>query len=122
MKCMRFWQIHSPDYSDYRHSYINGALAYFRLPPVRCKTCGKGQASDQVLPFALPASFHSHSQIRKGWPISQEDFDRLTGEIQRELRSSGVQAPELKPGDMFEPGELDVPSKPQAFFLEGRCS
>lgn len=115
---MRFWQVQSPDYDDYRHSYINGVLTYTCcLPPVRCNTCGKVRSDDRILPFQLPAPLHKRTEILKRRPVSQEEFGRLSVEIERELRASGVEPPAFRPGDMFEPGEIDVPSRPRADFL-----
>jgi len=115
---MRFWELQSPDRDDYRDSYINGVLTYqYHLPPVRCQSCGHSRSDNRLLPFQLPVSFHKRKELRNGRPILQSDFNRLALAIEGELRTSGVEPPELKPGDMFEPGHLDVPSKPRADFL-----
>lgn len=115
---MRFWQLQKPDFDGYRDDYINGNLSYpFHLPPARCETCGKSRWDSRPLPFQLPERFHRRKEIRKGWPIPEADFNRLVADLRQEFRSMGVEPPDLRPGNRFEPGYLDVPSKPRADFL-----
>ena len=115
---MQFWELIAPDYDDYRDSYINGALIYpFRLPAVRCETCSRAYGDDRILPFQLPEAFRKRKEIRKGWPLPRPDFEQLANQIEQELRASGIESPQLGPRDTFQPGFLDVPSKPRADFL-----
>jgi Protein of unknown function (Gmx_para_CXXCG) len=116
---MKFWRLDSPDYSsDYAHTFINGELEHpFALPGVRCEACGATWGGGRILPYALPEELQSRKELRDSWPIEGAAHQRLRAEVLAALRRQGADIEALEPGDRFQPGFLDVPSRPEADFL-----
>lgn len=118
-KPIRFWRLHSPPYdSDYRCSYINGHLEHpYALPGVECDKCGDIWGGTRILQFECPASLRKHKLLTNLWPIPLEQHEALQHEVGKHLSLAGINHPKLRPGDCFQPGYLDVPSRPQDDFL-----
>jgi hypothetical protein len=116
---MLFWRIDSPPYdSDYKDSFINGSLEHpFRLPGVECDVCGAAWGGSRILPIECPPSFRRHKNIMDGWPITRREHERLQKEIMGAMNLDGKPFVDLSPGASFQPGFLDVPSRPRADFL-----
>ena len=116
---MRFWRLECPDYdSDYTSSYINGSLEHpFGLPGVDCGVCHQVWGGSRILPVELPASLRGLKHLNERWPISLEQHRALQLQVAVELNRSGIVVRELRPGDDFQPGYLDVPSIPRSDFL-----
>ncbi len=114
-----FWRADEPDYdSDYRHTFINGALEHpFSLPGVRCEICAKAWGGSRILPIALPDELRNRKELTDRRPISGKEHQRLRSEIASVLQSRGHSIKDLRPGDKFQSCLLSVPSKPQADFL-----
>lgn len=116
---MIFWRIESPNYeSDYKHTYLNGSLDHpFGLPGIECDVCGATWGGSKIFPVVCPQSLRSHKKIKDGWPINRREHARLQEEIMAVLNRSGETSIDLSPGARFQPGFLDIPSRPRADFL-----
>jgi hypothetical protein len=116
---MSFWRLEAPDYrSDYQHAYVNGSLDHpFGMPGVRCSVCGATWGGSRTLPYECPPALCEDRRLRERWPLSLEEHRALQREVLGHLRAAGVDVVELRPGDTFQPGYLDVPSRPRADFL-----
>ena len=114
-----FWRLHEPDYpSDYQHTFVNGELEHpFGMPGVRCGCCGNTWGGGRILPYALPESLRKRKELRDGWPINHEAHRALQAEVLTALRAEGHLVEAVRPGDSFQPGVLDIPSRPEADFL-----
>lgn len=118
MEDSQFWLLSKPDYNDYDHSLINGALEHpFGMPGVKCSVCGVTWGGSRILPVTCPETLRTRKELRNPWPISLEAHKSLGELVLGELAGSGVTLKELIPGDSFQPGYLDVPSLPRADFL-----
>jgi hypothetical protein len=119
---MEFWKLDHPDYdSDYRFSYINGSLQHpFGMPGIQCDVCGETWGGSRILPYDCPVQLRQHKRLTNGWPIPIEEHKKLQHEVRDALHKAGsVDVPVLRPGDEFQPGYLDIPSRPRADFLWG---
>jgi hypothetical protein len=87
------------------------------LPGIKCDVCGNSWGGNRSLPFDCPEKFQRDKLLRAHWPIPQEQHKALQKELLAALRKQGSDINELNPGDDFQPGYLDVPSKPRADFL-----
>ena len=116
---MIFWRLQEPDYaSDYRHTFVNGELDHpYSMPGIRCGCCGTTWGGGRTLPYALPDSLRNRKQLRGGWPLDHEAHRELQAEVLRTLRAEGRVLEAVQPGDRFQPGVLDIPSRPEADFL-----
>lgn len=114
-----FWRLEAPDYdSDYRYSYINGSLEHpFSLPGVECDVCGATWGGSRILARECPQSLRQHKNLVDGWPISLVDHAKLQQEVMAKIGMHGQVFVDLRPGDTFQPGFLDIPSRPTADFL-----
>ena len=114
-----FWRLTAPDYdSNYRHTFINGSLKHaFGLPGVECESCGATWGGSRILAMPCPDEMRQRKELNDRWPISGEAHRRLRAEVATAIRKNGHVVEELRPGDSFQPGFLEVPSKPQADFL-----
>lgn len=119
METSQFWLLSKPDYnSDYDDSLINGSLEHpFGMPGVNCSVCGATWGGSRILPVTCPEALRKRKELRNRSPISLEATKTLQGLVLRELAESGVELKALFPGDRFQPGYLDVPSRPRADFL-----
>lgn len=115
----KFWIISHPNYdSDYRFTYINGSLERpFGLPGVKCDICGSTWGGGRVLAHECPPKFQQDKNLREGWPISRTEHAKLQRELMAAIGIDGEPFIDLRPGDDFQPGYLDVPSRPTADFL-----
>jgi hypothetical protein len=100
----RFWQLTSPRYSDYKHTWINGTVDHpFSLPGIRCDACGQTWASAaRVLPPTGPVSFLRYREI----------CDAICW-------ISKCTPADLHPGNSLLPSSMAIPSRPRADFLWG---
>lgn len=113
----RFWRLTVPDYdSDYHGLYINGILAHpSGLPGIRCDFCGETWSGSRILPYPCPQELRQ--KLDSPWPISEIDHKKLRNVVINALKRDGWDIKDLWPGDVFQPGYLDVPSLPSADFL-----
>ena|SRR2546430_8213455 len=113
----RFWQIGAPDYGDegdYRRILVNGTGSHpLSLPGIDCPTCGPWGGS-RILPVQCPEKLRNEKTLVDRWPISIEQFKRITKELRRELPSSRI---DFRPGDSFQPALVEFPSRPTDDFL-----
>jgi Protein of unknown function (Gmx_para_CXXCG) len=117
---MKFWRLTHPEYEsgDYSHTYINGSLEHpFGLPGVNCDVCGGTWGGSRYLPLLCPKSLRRLNNIREGWAIARTEHTVLQRRVMRELHIRGKPFAALRPGDVFQPSFLDVPSHPRADFL-----
>ncbi len=116
---MEFWRLAPPSYdSDYRHSYINGSLEHpFGMPGVHCEVCGQTWGGSRILPVECPLSLRKQKHLQERWPIALNEHKALQHKVQEELLKQEIAISELRPGDSFQSGYLDVPSSPKADFL-----
>jgi hypothetical protein len=116
---MRFWRLRAPDYSsDYAHTFINGELDHpFALPGVECERCGATWGGHKILPFELPEVLRSIEILTDGRPISGAAHRELRAKVLSALQDAGAPITHLEVGAIFQPGFLDVPSRPEADFL-----
>ena len=114
-----FWRLQQPDSdSDYADTYVNGTLDHpFALPGVKCERCGQTWGGTAILPYELPLELQSLRQLRNGGPISGREHAALRSRVLEALRATGAAIAELRVGAIFQPGFLDVPSRPEADFL-----
>jgi uncharacterized protein CXXCG len=118
---MQFWKLECPEYdSDYRYSYINGALEHpFGMPGIKCDACGETWGGSRILPYVCPRALRKRKHLTDGWPIPLKQHRMLQEEVRHELHKAGIEIADLRPGDEFQPCYLDVPSRPRADFLWG---
>ena len=116
---MQFWRLHHPNYdSDYRSSYINGALEHpFGMPGVHCDVCRQTWGGSRILPLACPPALRKLKQLTERSPIPLEQHEALQQQVRQEFQRAGSDVATLRPGDDFQPAYLDVPSRPRADFL-----
>jgi hypothetical protein len=116
---MHFWRLTQPDYaSDYADTFINGDLEHpFSLPGVHCERCGQTWSGSTILPYELPIQLHALNSLKDHRPISGSEHVNLRSSILKALQAAGAPLTELQVGAIFQPGYLDVPSRPEADFL-----
>jgi hypothetical protein len=116
---MQFWRLNQPEYdSDYADTFINGDLEHpFSLPGVKCERCGATWGGSTILPYELPTHLHSLKSLKDHRPISGAEHASLRSTILEALQASGAPITQLQAGAVFQPGYLDVPSRPEADFL-----
>lgn len=116
---MDFWRLDGPEYSsDYASTFINGDLDHpFGLPGVRCERCGETWGGGTILPYELPVALRSVKSLNDRWPISGSEHAKLRATVLKSLQAAGAPINELHVNATFQPGYLDVPSRPEADFL-----
>lgn len=116
-----FFKIHYPQpESDYDFTYLNGSLTHpYGLPGVNCSVCGEIWSGSRILPYECPPEFRGLKEITDGWPISHTEHHSLRERISDRLHNLGDGRVTLRPGDSFQPAELEIPSLPESDFLWG---
>lgn len=69
------------------------------------------------MPVECPLTLRKHKHLSDRWPISNKEHESLRQEVRKEFGKLGIEVPELRPGDDFQPCYLDIPSRPRADFL-----
>ncbi len=67
--------------------------------------------------FRFPKPCRASLRLRVPGTIDVDEFQGLDRLVRKTLREQGVEIEELRPGDLFQPGILEVPSFPKADFL-----
>ena len=116
---MDFWRLDEPEYSsDYVSKFINGDLDHpFGLPGVQCERCGETWGGETILPYELPVALRSLESLNDRWPISGSEHAKLRATVLASLQAAGAPITALHVDASFQPGYLDVPSRPEADFL-----
>lgn len=116
---MRFYRMQSPDYSSEKQNLnINGNLEYiYKFPSVSCEACKTTYGGSRVLSISAPPQIQNDKRFKNRWPISEEEHAALQKEIAGYLNQECVSFVTFRPGDIFQPAYLDIPSKPEADFL-----
>jgi len=116
---MKFWRLEQPEYeSDYEQIYVNGELEHpFSLPGVSCDVCGQSWGGSRILPYECPEEMRENKHLTNAWPIPLQEHKVLQEQVLTKLAESGASICRLEPGDTFQPGYLDIPSRPRADFL-----
>jgi hypothetical protein len=111
-----FWILRPDDQqSDYRHSYVNGAIEYaYRLPTTGCRTCSRPRTGTNVQPYPCPDPLRNRPELRKA-VLPPSRYEPLAAELASLLRPED--SAYIAPGQPFQPGILDIPSTPEADFL-----
>ena len=107
----RVWEMSDPGYGDYRHIFVDGLAEHpFGVPGIDCPECSSWGGC-RVLSVECPARFREHDNVRSRWPIPIKAHCELRTEIEEELTAQGCEV-ELRPGDSFQPIEVDFPTTP----------
>ncbi|MGR9086643.1 MAG: hypothetical protein ACU841_06165 [Gammaproteobacteria bacterium] len=79
-----------------------------------CKTTYGGS---RILVESAPPQIQNDNRFKNRWPVSDEEHAALQKEIAGYLNKEFVSFETFRPGDIFQPAYLDIPSKPEADFL-----
>lgn len=109
----------SPQYnSDQQNLRINGNLEYiYKFPTVSCFACKATYGGSRILSDSVPQQIENDQRFRNRWPIPEDEHAALQQEIASYLNKQCTSFVTFRPGDIFQPAYLDIPSRPQADFL-----
>jgi hypothetical protein len=118
---MRFWHISRPDYtSDYQDSYINGSIEHpLQFPQVDCDFCLNtwGWSGTRSLPYECPDSLRGALTGLSEKSVPRTEHLSLQMKMLNAVKFQGQPFIDIRPGYNFQPGFLDVPSRPHGDFL-----
>ena len=116
---MRFFRMRSPQYSsEMQDLAINGNLVHiYRFPAVSCISCKATYGGSRILSISAPRQIQNDKRFKNRWPVSDEEHALLQREVAGYLDKECVSFVTFRPGDIFQPAYLDIPTIPTADFL-----